>query len=113
MVIYCYNYFSETLNIFFMKNCLLVLLNYVFYKDIELLFGKGSIIDILSVKYSTNKKAYMVDCKLYLSDIGLFEESQITSVNVLIEECWKYTGFDRNELIIQSSYDLIENYSSS
>ncbi len=55
----------------------------------------------------------MVDCKLYLSDIKLFEESQITSLDYVIEECWKYTGFDGERLIIQSSYDLLENYSSS
>ncbi len=96
-----------------MKGCLLVLLNYVFYKEIELLFGKGSIVDILSVKYCTTKKTYMVDCKLYLSDITLFEESQISSLNVVMEDCWKYTGLDGDNLIIQSSYDLIENYSSS
>jgi hypothetical protein len=96
-----------------MKGCLLVLLNYVFYRDIELLFGKNSIVDILSVKYCTTKKSYMVDCKLYLSDIDLFEESQISSLNVVIEDCWKYTGLGSDNLIIQSSYDLLENYSSS
>jgi hypothetical protein len=96
-----------------MKSCLLILLNYVFYKDIELLYGKDSLVDVLSVKYCTTKKSYMVDCKLYLSDIKLFEESQITSLDYVIEECWKYTGFDGERLIIQSSYDLLENYSSS
>lgn len=95
-----------------MKYCLLVLLNDVFQDDLELLFGKNAFVDVLSVKFCTTKKSFLIEVKLYISDIELFSESGIDSLDYLIFECWKYTGNDSKEIIVISSYDLIENYSS-
>lgn len=95
-----------------MKSCLFVLLNYVFQNDLELLFGKNSFVDVLSVKFCTTKKSFLVDVKLYISDIELFSESGIKSLDYLIYECWKYTGNETKDIIIISCYDLFENHSS-
>jgi uncharacterized protein YeeX (DUF496 family) len=67
-----------------MKTCLSVLLNYVFSKDLEALYGKDSYIIINHVKFCTVNKHYLIDCKLFMTDISLFEESRLDGLNFLI-----------------------------
>lgn len=96
-----------------MKTCILVLLNNVFYRELELLYGKNSFVDVLSIKFCTTTKLFLVDVKLYLTDIDLFTESGLDSLTYVVEEAWKYTGFESGDLSVISSYELSENYSSS
>ena len=84
-----------------MRNCLTVLLNIVFQKDLELLYGKGTLVEVNEFKYCTTTKTYKVDCTLKLTDIVLFEESNV-------EESLKYTGLEKNTVTLITSYDLIE-----
>ena len=96
-----------------MKTCILVLLNNVFYRELELLYGKNSFVDVLSIKFCTTTKLFLVDVKLYLTDIDLFTESGLESLNYLVSESWKYAGQDSDTLAVISSYELSENQSSS
>jgi hypothetical protein len=96
-----------------MKSCILVLLNNVFYRELEILYGKNSFVDVISVKFCTTTKKFLVDVKLYLTDIDSFTESGIESLSYLVSEAWKYTGYNPDEVTVLSSYELSENYSSS
>jgi len=84
-----------------MLQFLTITLNFVFKKDLDALYGKDSYVHINSVRYCTNKKIYTIDCKLYVTDIDLFKESQLDGINYLIEESWSYSGcHDENIAII-------------
>ena len=90
-----------------MKTCLSVLLNYVFSKDLEVLYGKNSHVLINNVKFCTVNKHYLIDCKLFLSDSSLFEESGFDGLNYLIGECIKWSSFDHDKFVLVATYDLI------
>lgn len=90
-----------------MKKCLTILLNKVFKNDIELLYGEGSYVEVKNVRYCTNDHHYSIDCVLFIKDIKLFEESQLDGLRFIIEECWKYTGFDREKIMLITSFDII------
>ena len=91
-----------------MRNCLTILLNIVFQKDLELLYGKGTLVEVNDFKYCTTTKNYTVDCTLKLTDIGLFEETNIEGLQFLVEESLKYTGLDKNVVTLITSCDLLE-----
>jgi hypothetical protein len=91
-----------------MRNCLTVLLNIVFQKDLELLYGKGTLVEVNDFKYCTTTKNYTVDCTLILTDIVLFEESNVGGLQFLVEESLKYTGLEKNTVTLITSYDLRE-----
>lgn len=90
-----------------MKTCLFVLLNYVFYRDLELLYGKGTYVDVNSIRYSTNNQHYIIDCKLHVSDIDLYSEITENGLKMLIEECWKYVGLTNSKLAVLITTDTI------
>lgn len=90
-----------------MKKCLWVLLNKSFKKDLELLYGIGSYVDILEVKKCTTNKKFLVDCKLYIGNLEFYEEIGNSGLNHLLMESWKYTGFDDESVILSTSYDVI------
>lgn len=91
-----------------MRNCLTVLLNIVFQKDLELLYGKGTLVEVNDFKYCTTTKKYTIDCTLKLTDIGLFEETNIEGLQFLVEESLKYTGLEKNVVTLITSCDLLE-----
>ena len=90
-----------------MKTCLSVLLNYVFSKDLEALYGKDSYIIINHFKFCTVNKHYLIDCKLFMTDISLFEESRLDGLNFLIEESLKWSNFDHDKFALVATYDLV------
>jgi hypothetical protein len=90
-----------------MKTCLSVLLNYVFSKDLEALYGKGSYIIINYIKFCTVNKHYLIDCKLFLTDSSLFEESGFDGLTYLIKECIKWSSFDHDKFALVATYDLV------
>ena len=90
-----------------MRNCLTVLLNIVFQKDLEFYYGKGSIVEVNEFKYCTSTKTYIVDCKLKASDVELLCEMNVDGLKSLIHESMKYTGFDRPKITLITSYDII------
>lgn len=90
-----------------MRNCLTILLNIVFKKDLEVLYGKGTMVEINDCKYCTTTKDFLIDCTLKVGSIELFQETQLDGLNYLIEESWKYIGLDKNKVSLISSVDII------
>lgn len=90
-----------------MKRCLYILLNEVFKNDLELLYGKGSKIEIKNIVYSTNDKHYSIQCCLYISDITLFEEVNTDGVDLLVIDAWKFTGINEEKIALTTSVDFI------
>lgn len=91
-----------------MKKCLIVLLNMTFKKELELLYGKGSIVEVNDVKYCTNTKNFTIDCTLKVADINLFNESNIDGLKYLVEESWRFTGFEKDNLSLVATFDVID-----
>ena len=54
---------------------------------------------------STTKK-YLINCKLYVTNIELYGEIGNDGIIHLIKESWVYTGFDDN-IVVSLSLDLI------
>lgn len=90
-----------------MRNCLTILLNIVFKKDLELLYGKDTIVDINTAKYCTTNKTFLIDCTLKISNITLYEETGDDGLKYLIEESWKYTGENNITKTIIINVDLV------
>jgi len=57
-----------------MKKALEVLLNKVFKKDLELLYGEGCYVLINRIHFSEYQKKYMIDCKLMIPKETVLEE---------------------------------------
>jgi hypothetical protein len=85
-----------------MKRCIEVLLNKVFKSDLELLFGVGSYVIINYCKYSTNNLSFVIDCKVMVSDIELTKEVYPDGLILLVEESWKFIGFNEKISIVTS-----------
>lgn len=85
-----------------MKKCIEVLLNILFKKDLELLFGAGSKVVVNYCRYSTNSLAFVIDCKLFVTDIELSKDVYPDGLVLLIQESWKFTGINENVGIIHS-----------
>jgi len=85
-----------------MKKCLEILLNKIFKSDLELLFGVGSYVTVNYIKYSTNAHNFVIDCKLFVSDIKLTEEVYPMGLELLIEESWKFVAIDSPITIVHS-----------
>jgi hypothetical protein len=49
----------------------------------------------------------LIDCKLYISDIKLFEEIMTGGLEVLIEDACKWSGVGEQKFIYVITYDLI------
>jgi hypothetical protein len=89
-----------------MKKAFWVLLNKVFRKDLEILYGEGSYVEIRDVIFSTNKKIYVISCILKIGDSKLYEEIGETGLNFLFEESWRYMGFYDKKFLLQISFEL-------
>lgn len=72
----------------------------------KLLFGEGCEIVVNNIKYSTNTKKFVLDCKLLVKDINLLEDSFPDGIVYLALESWKIMGFNQ-ELDVISTVDLI------
>ena len=72
-----------------MRNCLTILLNIVFKKDLEVLYGKGTMVEINDCKYCTTTKDFLIDCTLKVGSIELFQETQLDGLNYL---CCTFQG---------------------
>ena len=77
-----------------MRKCFHILINKLFKKDLELLFGEGSHVVVNFVKYSTNHQSFLIDCTLHATDTNATSEVYPDGLLLLIEESWKYTGVE-------------------
>lgn len=89
-----------------MEKCLWILLNINFKRDLELLYGKGSTIDIFEVKQCTTNKQFIVNCKLNVGNPDLFSDVGEEGLNHLISEAWRFTGLEKDYFILSASYDV-------
>jgi hypothetical protein len=90
-----------------MRNCLTILLNIVFKEDLELLYGKGTLVEINTAKPCTTTKEYLIDCTLKIGDPSLLEEVKLDGLMFLLNESWKFTGSDRTQLRVNTNFDVI------
>lgn len=96
-----------------MKKGLWILLNKNFKKDLELLYGNGTYVEIDYIIFSTQKKIHIISCKLYIGDTNLYENVGQGGINYLFEESWKYLGFYDKKFLLQVSFDLTSSENSS
>jgi hypothetical protein len=89
-----------------MKRMLEHLINVIQKEDMELMFGVGSKVRIESVTYSTNTKKYVVHAKVFATEIDDSLDVFPTGLNILINEGWKYTGFE-DELTLINTLDVL------
>lgn len=72
----------------------------------EILYGKNSYVEITNLNFSTNTKNYLVDCKLYVGNVELFEEVNLEGLNYLISESFKWIGTEKIDLILSTTLIL-------
>lgn len=88
-----------------MKRALEILLNKVFKRDLELLYGDGSYVVINRVYFSEYQKKYMVDCKLMIpKDIPIDELNDTfpDGLNYLMNESWKFMVVPENTQLMST-----------
>lgn len=90
-----------------MKKCLWVLLNITFKKDLELLYGVGSSVDILEVKKCTTNKQYIINCRLNVGNPETLLESSDDGLKFLVSEAWGLTGCENKSFVLLNSFDVI------
>lgn len=89
-----------------MKKGFFIFINKLYKKDLEILYGVGTYVDIESIIFSTNKKMYIISCKLYVGDISLFEEVGSSGLSYMFEDAWSSFGFRNESFMLQTSFDL-------
>jgi hypothetical protein len=88
-----------------MKKALEVLLNKVFKKDLELLYGEGCYVLINRIHFSEYQKKYMIDCKLMIPKETVLEELNETypdGLNYLMNESWKFMVVPENTQLMST-----------
>jgi len=82
-----------------------VIINKGFRKEMDLLFGEGSIAEFTSVNYVTNNKSIAIIVKLKVKDPEKCLDSYPAGLILLIEDAWKMFCLD-SPLQITSSIDI-------
>jgi len=82
------------------------LINRIFNSELELLYGVGSNVEIQDLFFSTNKKIYIIRCKLFIGDSKLYEEIGQDGLNFIVEEAWEFMGFYNKKFMLQISFEL-------
>ena len=88
-----------------METQLIILLNQVLYDEMKHLFGNNYVVNVKSLKYSTNGDKYVLDCTLYTDDIELCNDAYPDGLIVMVDQSWKYM-FMEKPIVINSSLDL-------
>ena len=84
-----------------------VLLNKVYKKDLELLYGDGSSVDFTEIFYHKRKRMYIFKCKLNIGDTNLYQELGETGLNYLIQKSLSFMGMRNEKIMIHISFDLL------
>ena len=80
-------------------------LNRLYKNEINSLFGEGSIIEVNYIKYSTNSKGLVIDCKLLTTDPKESEDTYPVGLELLVSSSWKWMGINEN-ITLTHSIDL-------
>ncbi len=83
------------------------MLNNVLKEDLEILYGEKTWVEITNLTYCEQKKHYSVQCKIYVSDVNLFMESDEDGLKFLISESFKYSGLEENIVAVTISVDIL------
>jgi hypothetical protein len=89
-----------------MKKGIHHLVNKIYKSELELLYGVGSNVEIQNILFSTNKKIYVISCKLFIGDSKLYEEIGQDGLNFIFEKIWIFLGFYKKKFMLQISYEL-------
>jgi hypothetical protein len=76
--------------------------NIEFEKEISLLFGEGSNVKINSVKFSTQRKTYLIDTTINVTNIDHSPEAFPWGLEHIISESCKFFNFVDNPIILSS-----------
>ena len=68
--------------------------------DLALLFGSGSKFVVESILYSTQNKAFVVHCKIYVTEINESVDVFPHGLTILVEEAWKYIGYKEDVTLV-------------
>lgn len=79
-----------------MKNTLEYCINKLYKNEINSLFGEGSVVEINYIKYSTNSKGLVIDCKLLTTDPKESEETYPLGLELIVSDSWKWMGIKEN-----------------
>ncbi len=82
-------------------------INKTFKKDLDILYGSGSKVIITSFNYTTNKKKFVIHCKLIVGDTTLedLNELLVDGMDFLVGKSWRLTGY-KEKIIIITSMDI-------
>jgi hypothetical protein len=84
-----------------------VLINKVYKKELELLYGKNSSVEFDSITYSEYRKCYMFRCRLIIGETNLFEDLGESGLSFLINKSLRFMGMSDDKIILQISFDLL------
>jgi hypothetical protein len=79
-------------------------INNLFKKDLTLLYGDNTSVTVESVKFMTNNKKYMIDCRLH---VGVIYESELEFTypsglsNIVMKSC-RVMGLNPQDYLISS-----------
>lgn len=76
-------------------------------KTLEEYFGEKSYVKISNVTYVRSKKSYLINITLYVDQPDKLELLFPIGLELLVQRAWGVVG-DKKEIIVQSSFDLIE-----
>ena len=88
-----------------MKKAFEFFLNKLLKREIDLLFGVDSTIVVNYIKYSTNNKSLIIDCKLLTTDPQMCIETYPVGLESLVLESWNWVGYEE-KIILTHSIDL-------
>jgi hypothetical protein len=88
-----------------MKKAFEYFLNKLLKREIDLLFGVDSTIVVNYIKYSTNNKSLIIDCKLLTTDPQMCIETYPVGLESLVLESWNWVGYEE-KIILTHSIDL-------
>lgn len=95
-----------------MKKFFWLLINKTYKKDLELLYGIGSYVEVQHISLCPTKKIYNISCKLYIGDLNLYAEVGFYGINYLFQTCWYYMGKHDYSFLLNVSYDLTSSDNS-
>jgi hypothetical protein len=85
------------LNLFFEK-----MMNRVFKKDIDLLFGKDSTIKVNSMGYSTQHKKFHLSVTLFPSNYDYALEVYPEGLEGVVQDAWKFMAISKDIILTTS-----------
>jgi hypothetical protein len=88
-----------------MKRVIEFCINVTLKNELELLFGEGSQVVVNFIRYSTNDKSIVIDCKLLTTDPELCKDTFPDGLNHLVLESWQYIGH-KGKITLSHSMDI-------